>query len=444
MLLRTPDNYEKIISTQIRSCNNVWGAIAYVTESGVRTFLKDLKRKNFHLMCNTELGSKSLKAIKTLLSAHPDSKVKIYNPTRGKFHPKLWIFGSTSRKATSVVIGSANLTLSAMRDNVEIGVFIENSEVVTNSYDYFQYLWHRDTASQIELGPDLDTLIESTLEIEKVRKELYKSSAMSKTDNVRRLVEFVNCWIKIPTEASIGGVRIWRGWYILPDQGMVDDKFVSDLIRYLPLIKGIVNIGRNSSDVNWEAIMELFKKGVAGRVGNKTNDRDFFIRSTKNILIKFGWVEHCENEFGNVDKSRIKLTPTGERVRDASSMDEVRDIYTEYFMEFNILGLEIIPFLIDLMGYVEYITPKEMELFVKHAFSKDDLNLMVNLIEVYRGLSKRENEEFHDIYKVAFDKHKEYTAANVYGNFTKSVRHTMRAIAWCEPFYMDGENIKLR
>ena len=444
MLLETPGNYENFISNQIKGCKNVWSAIAYVTESGISIFLKDLEHRDFQLICNTELGSESFKAIKTLLSKCPKSKVKICNPTIGKFHPKLWIFGSKSNKPTSVVIGSANLTYSAMRRNIEIGAAIDNSDVVRDSHKYFGKMWRGGDVSELKLGDALDALIKGALEMENGRKRLYKSGGTGQSDSVKRLVEFTNSWVRIPKMAKIGGVSIWRGWYIVPDQGLVDDGFVQDLVGYLSLINGIVDIRESSVDANWRNILSRFKASVAGRSGEVTSDRELFVRQCKNFLIKFGWVKHYEDEFGKVDIGRIMLTPIGEEVRDARNLDEVRDIYTDYFMKFEFFGLEIVSFLFDLLGYVEYITHSEMECFVIHAFSKNDLKLMVNLIEIYRGLDDEGRKEFHDEFKVAFKKHKEYTAKSVFSNYRKKVEHTVRVIAWCKPFYLDGKTIRLQ
>jgi len=441
MLLTTPNSYEKTILKELRSCKIVWSAIAYITEDGMEIFIDDLADIDVHLICNTELGSSSLKAIKNLLSRNDKAKVKIYNPKKGKFHPKLWIFGENDNKPKNVVIGSANLTYNAMKRNIEVGVAINNPEIAKQSYDYFWKLWRNDFASEVKLNSDLDDLISSALKREERRNRLYK---VGEPGSINQLVEFIDDWIKMPKNLTIGPITIWRGWYIIPDQGEINDELIINLKNYLPLITGVVDISKDSADVNWKKILGIYESLIKDRARKKTSPRDLFVRSHKNYMNAFGWIEHVEKETGALDKGKIRITPTGERVRDAKSIDEVCDIYTEHFMNFTLFEIELIPFLIDLLGIVDRITFQEMEIFVNHAISKHDLNLMANLIEIYRGLDVQERESFHSIYDDYFDKYKEPTGKGVYTNYRKSVKYTLSAIAWCKQFDFDGQTIRLK
>ena len=431
-----------VISQEIKNADTIWLAMAYVSVDGVNEFYKAMKGKRVNLVCNIDLGSTTLLAIKKLLALK--AEVKIYRPASGIFHPKLWLFGKT-RKPKKFVIGSANFTKRGVQQNTEAGVLVSTPDIVNDAYNFFQRLWDSALAETVTLDT-IDPLIDSAKERERQQRKIVKRAIpKTKTEMVDELLQFTNQWVEFPRDAKLDGVEVWRGWYIIPDQGLVSDELIEELRVYLPNIKGVVDIGKTPPlDPHWEAILSDYHDTLSGRRKDKMEERDLFIRSRKNYLTKFGWVEHPQKPNGKKDKSKIFLTPLGAEVRDAKTLAGVKDLYTDYFLNYEFWGFKILQFMEKLLFRVDSVNFEEMNYFVKHAVADSDMEIIVRMIEIHRGLSDDEREGFAVRFKESFDRHKEPTGKGVYTNYIKSIKHTMSAIGWCNPFVWDGEKLELK
>ena len=433
------NQHYSVIADQIKKSQIIWFAMAYVSDAGVKRFEKDIKGKNIKLICNIDLGSTTLLAIKRLLKHK--AQIKIYTPKSGIFHPKLWLFGNADAP-TQFIIGSANLTYGGLSKNIEASALITEPDIVKGAYNFFQGLWGNHFAEKIK--PDtLDSLINLAKKREKQQRAAHKIVPKAGTKKIEELLEFTNQWVEFPFDKQFNETRIWRGWYIVPDHGYINDELINQLRVYLPDIKGSIDISKKSTDPNWINILKNYHTTLANRSKTKMSERDLFVRAHKNYLLKFGWAEHPQGDNGTLNKGKIRLTPIGAKVRDAKTLEEVRAIYTEYFMDFEFFSFKILPFLTRIIYQVEHVSFEEMSYFVKHARADDDIDLIVRIIKIYRSLNSAEKEKFHDKFKAHFDKYKEPTGTNVYSNYTKSVKHTISAIAWCNFFRSHDESLRL-
>lgn len=106
------------ISANAQDGENIFVASAFFTESDV---VKNLTDRNCHIQIVVRLGyPTSPEALRAILN---NKKVQVRFYTSSSFHPKLYIFGNKI-----ALIGSANLTRSAILTNQEIVVEIGNED----------------------------------------------------------------------------------------------------------------------------------------------------------------------------------------------------------------------------------------------------------------------------------------------------------------------------
>lgn len=125
-------------------------------------------KKNISLdwwgLFNSEISSKMDIVKKAILSP----LIKFY-PFAEYFHPKLIVF-----HGYGIYIGSHNMTKSAMYDNIEAGVFIEENEITDEQNkeldDFFEYLRKNSVPAAKEDVDRIDEYIKST-QIENHKKE---------------------------------------------------------------------------------------------------------------------------------------------------------------------------------------------------------------------------------------------------------------------------------
>ncbi|MGI9256075.1 MAG: hypothetical protein ACR2PY_03980, partial [Salinispira sp.] len=247
------------------------------------------------------------------------------------------------------------------------------------------------------------------------------------------LFEYVKGWIDIPKYESGNISALWRGWYIIPDQGYVDDNLVDNVKLYLPFIND--GVALDDSNANFRRLLEQFEENSEFQRDNlKTSYRDLFVRQTKNYLLKFGWCHHPIKDNGKPNKQLLYLTDLGNLVNKCNNLREVKDLYTDYFLNYSFNGLLIISFTNNLLRRLDYLTLNEFNFFVNHAYNDEDLSTIVDLVKMYRSLSSAATHFFDQNAQNYFKEVKGLTASNVYGNYVKSIKHTMSAIGWCNGF----------
>lgn len=453
-------NHGGAVSGALARADEARLAVAYVRENGVDMILDGLKNKPVKLLCSFDMGITQLSGIRKLLENNVE--VRVYHSGEGTFHPKVWLFREADK--WKALVGSANMTGAAFTTNVEAGVFLEDGETTADARAFFDGLWNdEESAGPVNLG-DIDRLREQIAlrrEISRAaaqiqerfaRRKAGKTAAPAETESVNArkteiMFSFIKNWIDIPKEIKAGGTSLWRGWYIIPDQGYVTDKLAEDLAAYLRLAGDGVNIAP-VPDIHYQKILDEFMaRNKFQRAVLKTSPHGLFVRQAKNYLVHFGWARHpLVNRGGQYSRDKKLLLPTawGRRVAECKNAAEIKEVYSEYFEDFAFNGLRLVPFTRRLLEKFGYLDLDEFNYFVAHACNDDDWETVSRLISMYRECSDEDRAELAREAKQYFARIKGGTAANVYGNYVKKLKYTISAIGWCAGFAADLEQFTVR
>ncbi len=442
-------NHFEIVKNEFENSDEILLIVSYVRNNGVDSILPSLNNKPLKLLCSFDMGITQLDAIKKLLE-NENVEIKVYKSKEGTFHSKIWLF-KNNNKWTSL-IGSANLTKAALFDNVEASVLIkqdENREIVTNSILFFNYLWKNENSYSIDIE-EIENLIEQYNKRKQIKKTVIDTSISDEDENkISVLFEFVSNWIDIDKGATSKGMlgSLWRGWYIIPDQGYITNKLILELqlyIKYIEDVGGSIALN-NNPNADYKSLLELF---IHNRNYNMSQLRmsahDLFVRQAKNYLLKFGWAQHPVKSNGKLNKKILQITNTGKEIADCVDLECIKDIYSEYFYEYFVNGLKIIPFTISVLEETDnFLTLDEISMFLIHSYNIDDKALIVKLIKYFRSLNEICRKRFIEQYRKYFDEIKEPTGNNVYGNYIKKVKHTISVIGWTKYFDYNSSKFTL-
>ena len=70
----------------------------------------------------------------------PNIKIRLAD-TKGRFHPKCYVFNDGS--LTSCLVGSMNMTGNAMENNVEFGLFVDDSKQIEKCKRFYRKYWSK-------------------------------------------------------------------------------------------------------------------------------------------------------------------------------------------------------------------------------------------------------------------------------------------------------------
>lgn len=442
-----PNHYE-IIKQQFEKANEIRLVVAYIKKKGVdvlRQFLN--KQKNIKLLCSFDMNITDPNAIQELLNMGVE--VKFYRSNEGTFHPKIWLF--QENKKWNCIIGSANLSKAALFDNVEASVFIDSANningVVEQSLFFFNYLWNSEYSKPItnELLGNLQNKIASRKNINERINRTEAPKLFLQTSKIEVLFEFVKSWIGIDKDEKeedlIGS--LWRGWYIIPDQGYIDNNMMQMLrqIAKLMLDNGGYVVLSDNDDV-FKEILTISEN--PNRRKFKMQQRDLFVRQQKNYLMKFGFAYHkLRLNKKTLDKNTLYLTSLGEELAECNTIDDIKRVYTDFLEDYKYNGLQILPFVQKLLAQFTTISFEEFSYFVIHAYTENELNEIGKLISIYRTL----DADSHKLLQQKIDDHfsaiKEPTAKSVRSNYDKKVKHTISALGWCVGIKLNPHTFEL-
>ncbi len=152
------NNYEKTVFQELKSsletCNKFYFNVAFINYGGLQLFLKLLDELNNKgipgkVITSTYLNFSDPKALKKLLT-FDNIDLKVYNDVKRKgFHSKAYIFEYDD--TYKVIIGSSNMTASAMKSNIEWNVEIiskKKDPFILDVMDEFTDIWdHLETVT---------------------------------------------------------------------------------------------------------------------------------------------------------------------------------------------------------------------------------------------------------------------------------------------------------
>lgn len=451
-------NYASVIKEQFNNAKEIKLLVSYIKDSGFNFLYEELKaiasdeNKKIQIICSLDMDITSLDAIQKLIELGVE--VKYYEMNQGTFHPKVWFFIHDDGNKTCV-IGSANLTLAALRDNIEAGLLLNNKEqapTLSNVENLFDNLWNDSNAKNID-----ESLLQSLIDYRNSKKELiqernkflrsmeYSTQEPTRTtdkDNTNKIImDFIDCWIELSgnSKSRSGQSKLWRGWYVVPDHGYIDDELMKQMRDYCSIILAenngkhyiTLDISERSNDNRFQSILEKHYLTLT-RNTHKTDIRGLFVRQSKNYLINLNLCYHPTNKKGKPDKGILVLSDYGQELAESKSIAAMKKVYTEALrgkMYFGLPMLDIVTEILNKYGEIDF---NEFSLFVKHILSKDDLDAAMTVIELYRQLSPAEKKDIQDLAKQRFDLKLSPRAKGVHMNYEKNVRHTMSVFGWCE------------
>lgn len=143
--------HENVLTTllqELKTCNSFTFSVAFITEGGLatlKTMLYDLQKKGItgRILTSTFLHFNQPKMFKELLKL---SNVEVKITDIKGFHSKGYIF--EHQDYYSLVVGSSNLTDSALKANYEWNVYLnslENGEIIQHFKNQFEHAWDQAT-----------------------------------------------------------------------------------------------------------------------------------------------------------------------------------------------------------------------------------------------------------------------------------------------------------
>ncbi|WP_235617045.1 phospholipase D-like domain-containing protein [Lysinibacillus mangiferihumi] len=147
--LLTNKHHETVLSTilqELKTCKTFIFSVAFITEGGLatlKTMLYDLKQKgiNGRILTSTFLNFNQPKMFKELLKLE---NVEVRVTSEKGFHSKGYIF--EHQDYYSLIVGSSNLTDSALKANYEWNVFLTslvNGEIINQLKNQFEDAWNK-------------------------------------------------------------------------------------------------------------------------------------------------------------------------------------------------------------------------------------------------------------------------------------------------------------
>ncbi|MGI9307463.1 MAG: phospholipase D-like domain-containing protein [Gammaproteobacteria bacterium] len=434
-------NHGEIIAGALAEADEARLFVAYVRENGVNMILGGLENKPAKLLCSFDMGITQISGIRKLLENNVE--VRVYKSSEGTFHAKVWLFKSSGK--WRALVGSANLTRAAFVDNTEASVFSDDKSITADAVSLFNYLWEdKKNVNPVNLR-DIDRMQEEFARRSKIKSGGART-ARDDAKKIETMLSFIRSWIDIAKEKQEGISSLWRGWYIIPDQGYVKDELAENLAAYLPFIDEGIRIEKSAPSPQYKRLLaEFVRRSKFQREKLKLQPHDLFVRQAKNYLIKFGWAHHplmWRNNAYKQEKNVLFLTAWGRRVAACQNIAEIKQIYSEYFEDYAFNGLRIVKFTRQLLERFGYLDLREFNYFVVHAYNDDDMETISELIAVYRSCDKKRvlNQKVQEYFDIIM----EPTAVNVRGNYVKKGKHTMSAIGWCSGFSTDLENFTIR
>lgn len=438
-------NHLSVINELVDEANEIMLAVAFVKASGVDTIIKELKGKKVKILCSLSFLSTEHEALTALLDQ--GHELRFCNLERGILHTKIWLF--KKRDSKKMLIGSANLTGSALVHNFEASVLLntpENGETVNLAYQYFQYLWDSKSAIVDKMIlQNLASIDQKQNAIHNSIKPFAKQPQLTKI-NEEKLFDFIQSWIDINVNEKIPNYkqsRLWRGWYIVPDQGLINDNIMLVLKKILELMLSNNGILDTKNEILMKSVYQITKETFNSP--KKLDYRSLFVRQQKNYLIKFDFAFHPQKDNGKIDTGILHLTDYGIKIAKLkeNQIDEYKMIYAKSMDNYEYNGLKIYPFVMKLLQRFGYLDFFEFSSFVKHVYVDDKLELVSDLISIYRNCSMATQQSLTRKYIDYFNKVLEPTAKSVKANYEKSVRQQMSALGWVPLCKYDEANHKL-
>lgn len=175
------DFIQNAVNALITKANNINIAVAFLTDTSV---LENLSKRGCKVRIVVRLGfPTSPNALESLLEI-PNIEPRFFSDR--SFHPKLFIFGSAG-----ALVGSANLTRSAMTTNQEIMVHIDAEDnIFTDLVDLFSEYWKESKVLTHQTVDDYKKIYDNfkslSSDASKLESEVHKKIGKVVGANIKR------------------------------------------------------------------------------------------------------------------------------------------------------------------------------------------------------------------------------------------------------------------
>jgi len=184
LLLNDKINGKKVLTTidkELRSCDEFWFSVAFVTKSGVAVLinlLKELERKKIKgkILVSQYQNFTQPEALRTLLKL---SNIDVRIVVKGDFHAKGYLFKKDNHY--DLIIGSSNLTASALGSNKEWNLKVSSTHEGNLISDALR-----------EFNNEFENSVAVTTEFINEYEKIYKAQKDFSSRNENRMMVFQN------------------------------------------------------------------------------------------------------------------------------------------------------------------------------------------------------------------------------------------------------------
>lgn len=122
----------QFLRDRLQAAESVDLIISFIKTSGVRLLLRQLKEvPNLRILTGTYLNITEPWALRILKEeCRPDAQIRLFSDPDISFHPKAWIFHYGDGREDEVIIGSSNLSRSALCEGVEWNYALKGGDAI--------------------------------------------------------------------------------------------------------------------------------------------------------------------------------------------------------------------------------------------------------------------------------------------------------------------------
>lgn len=238
------------VRESLRDAERVLICVAFAAEAGVRLIEDELKvlrerKRPVGLVSTTVFGTTTPAALGLAQKLGVD--VRRYDPSRGTFHPKVYL-GIGKNGSAKAVIGSANLT-AGLATNVEAGMYLEGTlrdVPLKTAWEWAEERWGdpvvemwRPRADHVVVSADeFDADLFELLEVEVRRDPVFLTLGRTQKRNIVRALTRTELLIETDKSRAEGGrpqpVPAWMvnvAWEYLKTHRMLTNRYLLNELR---------------------------------------------------------------------------------------------------------------------------------------------------------------------------------------------------------------------
>ena len=421
-------------------------AISYVMRSGVGIIKREMRTvvssgAKVTVVFGDDFHLSESAALAALMAVGCD--LRLYSgETHPGYHPKMWIVDAQSGDR-AVLVGSSNLSYGGLRGNAEASVALRGSIVELEAFDLLWTTFYND--SHDFSATDLENYVdaEKTADVPR-RMPVAAATPRLAAALVRAHIQRWQRFIEHPHR--IGQHDRWRGWYLVPEQGQLTTRMLSELASVLREIRarpqyrreGRISLGTDHAGVRNAVAILRGAHITTLHTFNDAQRRDLFVRQQRLYLQTFGYLQ-------DVGHSIFRITGAGDAFLSARTDARRTALFTQAlsFKKWPFGPLAFFPFLLEVIQKVPNgrIYYDEMSLIVIHSYHRAEMQGIVDLVAAYRGLP---TEQRRHLAQSADERLRElltlHAGRTAYGRYRRKLADLMVAFGTSSPLrFVDAE-----